>query len=479
MRFCLIIITFILITLTKGKIMKNKYYLLSLFALASASAFGATVKVIENETWNSLGEAGVSAGDTVEIAGGKSLNVNFNSSGDDSKLLTFKYAGSTNTTNTSVNFGSAETGSATEYKNFQIYSAKNHLNANFYENSSKKITFSYKTSDDISYDRAIFSFGNNAVVYDVAGNNLKYGTATTFNNYLSLTINVKNLYTNTTSFASSGDVIINTDDGITQLAGTVLFNGKTTINTSTLKISGITVFQRSSDSTGLITINAGELVGTSNAMIVGRGIKQKNIIINSTVDLSGNAQKVFLNSTTSLTLNGDSKLNIFDLTDNVGDDGLYYKDTTNRTQGAVTTKLTIGSGADVSIKTLGMYNTNSVLNIEFANATGSLTIDAFDIIADGYDADHIAGTGDIGISIVGSVFEQIKIKEGIKVGDTVVDKNNFTNYFTAEEGMTLSLTSAGDGYYYVNATTAVPEPAEWAMIFGAVALGFVAYKRRK
>ena len=37
-------------------------------------------------------------------------------------------------------------------------------------------------------------------------------------------------------------------------------------------------------------------------------------------------------------------------------------------------------------------------------------------------------------------------------------------------------TVAGSGQYWVNA---VPEPAEWAMIFGAIALGFVIYRRRK
>ena len=35
----------------------------------------------------------------------------------------------------------------------------------------------------------------------------------------------------------------------------------------------------------------------------------------------------------------------------------------------------------------------------------------------------------------------------------------------------------GSGIYTIY--TQVPEPAEWAMIFGAIALGFVAYRRRK
>ena len=40
------------------------------------------------------------------------------------------------------------------------------------------------------------------------------------------------------------------------------------------------------------------------------------------------------------------------------------------------------------------------------------------------------------------------------------------------------MVEATEGGFYIN-TVAVPEPAEWAMIFGAIALGFVAYRRRK
>ena len=32
---------------------------------------------------------------------------------------------------------------------------------------------------------------------------------------------------------------------------------------------------------------------------------------------------------------------------------------------------------------------------------------------------------------------------------------------------------------YITATEVIPEPAEWAVIFGAIALVFVAYKRRR
>ena len=43
----------------------------------------------------------------------------------------------------------------------------------------------------------------------------------------------------------------------------------------------------------------------------------------------------------------------------------------------------------------------------------------------------------------------------------------------------LFIKDLGDGSYTIYTESVVPEPAEWAMIFGAIALGFVAYRRRK
>ncbi len=468
--------------------MKNKYYLLSLFALASASAFGATVDVIENKTWNSLEDAGVSAGDVVQIAGGKTLTVNFNSSGDDSKLLTFNYAGSTNTTNTSVNFGSAETGSATEYKNFEIYSAKNHLIANFYETSTGKLTFT--NSADINYQRAKFYFGNNDVTYNVQGG-MRQGTATQFRNYKSLSINAGSMYMNSTVFAGTGVVNVDTSDFVT-IEGGVSFNADATFTSNKLTFGYTLVLNNSETTVGknpiTITFNSGkdssvagyDTVTYSSARIVVKN--DINLVLNRKLT-TNNTSYMFSSST--MTLNKDASLVALEL-GTVGDSGEYKA----ATQYKATGNLNIGSYANVKIGKLSMFNTESVLTVDFADETGLLTIDEFGITAvetiktkteDGQEIETIVDTytGDIGISIVGSAFEQIKIKEGIKVGDTVVDENNFTNYFTAEDGKTLSLVNAGDGYYYVNATAAVPEPAEWAAIFGAIALGFVAYRRRK
>ena len=47
-----------------------------------------------------------------------------------------------------------------------------------------------------------------------------------------------------------------------------------------------------------------------------------------------------------------------------------------------------------------------------------------------------------------------------------------------ELGVNLWIEQIGDSGIY-NIYTQVPEPAEWALIFGAIALGFIAYRRRK
>ncbi len=56
--------------------------------------------------------------------------------------------------------------------------------------------------------------------------------------------------------------------------------------------------------------------------------------------------------------------------------------------------------------------------------------------------------------------------------------NGFTYTINGQDAV-ATLTKEGDGYYINLSTAAVPEPAEWAAIFGAIALGFVAYRKRK
>ncbi len=78
------------------------------------------------------------------------------------------------------------------------------------------------------------------------------------------------------------------------------------------------------------------------------------------------------------------------------------------------------------------------------------------------------------ILLDGLVYEQLKIydfsEEDLKKYFSVLDSELYKLDIKAVDGEANA--------FWVN-TVAVPEPAEWAMIFGAIALGFVAYRRRK
>ncbi len=78
------------------------------------------------------------------------------------------------------------------------------------------------------------------------------------------------------------------------------------------------------------------------------------------------------------------------------------------------------------------------------------------------------------ILIDGLAFEQLKVydvsEEDLEKYFSVLDEEKYKINIVAVDGEANA--------FWVNAV-AVPEPAEWAMIFGAIALGFVAYRRRK
>jgi hypothetical protein len=65
----------------------------------------------------------------------------------------------------------------------------------------------------------------------------------------------------------------------------------------------------------------------------------------------------------------------------------------------------------------------------------------------------------------------------IQIGDTRYEKGEWYEIieFIAGTGIYNSKEESG---YYINLVN-VPEPAEWALIFGAIAFGFIAYRRRK
>ncbi len=113
------------------------------------------------------------------------------------------------------------------------------------------------------------------------------------------------------------------------------------------------------------------------------------------------------------------------------------------------TKLTL-SIADDAVFTLGEITTQSGSNGEFTFILDNWHDNSFKIV-------------DMALADL----EKISFYEEVVDGETVS---------LSKLDVKFVETSLGSGDYWVNA---VPEPAEWAIIFGAIALGFVAYRRRK
>ncbi len=89
----------------------------------------------------------------------------------------------------------------------------------------------------------------------------------------------------------------------------------------------------------------------------------------------------------------------------------------------------------------------------------------------GADETLDALVGDFNIQLKGEVSgTQLKVYDLAEE-----DKSRFTS---VNDEYTVVFNQNDDGSYYITATTAVPEPAEWAMILGAMALMFTFLKRK-
>ncbi len=124
---------------------------------------------------------------------------------------------------------------------------------------------------------------------------------------------------------------------------------------------------------------------------------------------------------------------------------------------------------------------NNIGTIFMGSEASRLTLD---ILSGVLTLGEFAGADDIANIILSDSI----VKNSFKITDMSQILGDFENqsnlYFLdadgnrRELGVNLWIEQIGDSGIY-NIYTQVPEPAEWAMIFGAIALGFVAYRRRK
>ena len=145
---------------------------------------------------------------------------------------------------------------------------------------------------------------------------------------------------------------------------------------------------------------------------------------------------------------------------------------------------------DITVKTYrdilgGVANDADVFTISFyAGGTGDAEADWKAFLADSENADLKELTSVSGVS-------NADMEAGLLVENVNLNFDADTDYLTVmisidpalvpcvENGNGASLPANNLQFTMTGTTAAVPEPSTYAMIFGAIALGFVAYRRRK
>ncbi len=215
--------------------------------------------------------------------------------------------------------------------------------------------------------------------------------------------------------------------------------GSMTID-GTLKVSGGTYFAVTASS---FTMNSSDITFTNTHLALGNNsdLASGVVYVKKDVDLSGSA--VLVNK-----LNAKNNPNVInvskDVTFNIASLGFYQQDANNVLQ------ITLNSGSKLILEDL--IFTGKVGSFEYG------TLDDQDTIVINNFAENAIAIKNYNSVIDDAVLNRIEV-EGIDQ---------------------LFWTKGENGYHWLSAIApTVPEPAEWAMILGALALGFAIYRKRK
>ncbi len=209
---------------------------------------------------------------------------------------------------------------------------------------------------------------------------------------------------------------------------------------------------------------------------------------------SGEANKAFTVETgASLTIGSNGSLATCSLilnsaTANISG-GLSLKGTFKMANSTVTlndsNKITVSSATSQGVSDFDVTGSDNSIVLNAANDFGSFVFasnaSALTIDTNGKASTIGSLSGDGTLYLMDLVNDTIKIEniDGL-VSYTEGDVLRTSNIKYGSEGnwqdVVLSSTTGG---YFLNAASSVPEPAEWAAIFGAIALGFAIYRRRK
>ena len=393
------------------------------------SALGDTVTFNYTKAVNSAN--GGSFSSTITGAVGKTINVN---SEYDLDAANFQVAGERGQTGTiNLNFSSTRFNLATNLT----------ANVNIADGRSIKATGRW------SANNATINVGKNAAL-DLAAATASGGTS---GNNIFAVVNAQEGSTITvaaglrTAGTFAGSLIINGNgrDIATLNADTFIYG----INGNTTFASTATLIQNKVNTTYAKNWVRGGATVTSNAAAGA-------LVFGNDLYITKGAKFVF-NSTDAFAIAGaESQAKSVFRFENAGGIGVGENDTTF----VINAQNNIGGF---------LFNdaTSSKLNLEFG-ADGSLILGQDESVK-ALDGAYLTD---------GSIVLSSAISNKLRVYDLTADEIN--KYFTVNgENLQLSLVNAGDGSYFVNVISNVPEPATYAAILGGLAVAFAFMRRRR
>ncbi len=393
-------------------------------------------------------------------------------------------------------------------------------NATLEVDASSTLTVSNSTTNLKAQNSNIIAYGDfnaSSTQFDFSGVNSISGSGTV---NLKANLGTSQLYITAKNFNTGKELYVNSKNAIASIGqdvegnkSAVNFSGNIQADSGALIVTGGSIIN-SSGTGRTFVINNGANATIDNATIYAGSSRicagnfnahietnNKNIANGwnyslafgaySTTGTNRQANDVVLgaNASTNVNANSATYFGIYGtVTSNVATEGalksnanaplMIYDDTTltlNSTDafavgGAASQADSTFNFFDGSTSTLVVNKENNIGSFNFGSGA-TLTLELGEngsLVLGESSATSLAGTlvNDM-ITLSGDVYQKVKV---FNLSDAQINQ-----YFTSANGIFLQ--DAGNGAYWIN--TVVPEPAEWATIFGALALGFVAYRRKK
>ena len=290
---------------------------------------------------------------------------------------------------------------------------------------------------------------------NVTGGTLTYDTSASLN-----LANPNSLFTiqNGASIYANGDFNLTGGGKMVFEKGSAFSANTFTVSGGSIEIDGDLTLRKTDASNFMaMTINSGRkvVVGENGSVAM---TANGRISLSGTLEINGSVtskQIVFWSRANSLILNSENALKLEDGT------GITLNFATG-TYSTITVRDTNVFAGSIMQGDSGTNKFGVVLNLDFSSADDYISLG---------EVTHYENI----IRIYVANFEDNRIMFNSVIKDGFLELYDINGNEIAYQFDTAE----GGGYWLNNLSVAVPEPAEWAMILGSLALGFAIYRRRK